>query len=344
MKHRLIFETIVGSTVYGTATAKSDIDKKGVYIQTTDELTTWGYEPQINVTKDEAYFEVRRFLELLENANPTALEMLYTPDEFVTVMSPEFKLIRDNREKFLTIRCEQSFGKYGYSQIAKASGTDKKMNWENSRIVQKTPLDYVYYSENGKSHLLTEYLNQHNLDAKKCGLARLDHMKDQYALYYDYFNLGYRGIIGDKSNEIRLSNIPKGHEPLLVIYYNVEAYSKHCKEFKEYSEWLEKRNIERFVDNKNHGQMVDGKNLLHCRRLIDVAVEIATEGTIKVHRPNAEYLLSIKRGEVNLTDILEQVEKDILDLSDLYKKSNLPEKCDKQFVYDLLLKIRHYND
>lgn len=343
MKHRLIFETIVGSTVYGTATPESDVDKKGVYIQTLDELVTWGYEPQVSVTKDETYFEVRRFLELLEVANPTALEMLFTPDEFVTFISPEFELIRRNRNEFLTKMCAKSFGNYGYSQIAKATGTDKKMNWEKSRTVKKTPLDYIYYSDKGKSFLLKDFLERNNLEQEKCGLVRLDHMKDQYALYYDYNNFGYRGIIGKDSNEIRLSSVPKGEECILVIYYNVEAYSKYCKEYKEYKEWLKKRNMARFVDNKSHGQMVDGKNLLHCRRLVDIAIEIAKEKTINVHRPNAEYLLSIKRGEVNLKEILSVVEQDIKDLDKLYEDSGLPDKCDKDIVHHLLLSIRHYN-
>lgn len=342
MKHRLIFETIVGSTVYGTSTPQSDIDKKGVYIQTFDELVTWSYEPQVNVTKDEAYFEVRRFLELLEVANPTALEMLFTPDQFVTFIAPEFELIRQRRNMFLTKMCAKSFGNYGYSQIAKATGTDKKMNWEASRVTQKTPLDFIFYSDRGKSFSFKTFLEEHNLEQEKCGLVRLDHMKDQYALYYDYDNFGYRGIIGKGSNEIRLSSVPKGEECIMTIYYNVEAYSKHCKEYKEYKEWLEKRNMARFVDNKSHNQMVDGKNLLHCRRLVDIAIEIAKEKTINVHRPNAEYLLSIKRGEVNLKEILAQVEKDIMDLDELYRESNLPDKCDKEFVHNLLLEIRHY--
>lgn len=342
MKHKLIFETLVGSTVYGTSTPQSDIDKKGVYIQTFDEILAWGYEPQVNVTKDEAYFEVRRFLELLEVANPTALEMLFTPDKFVTFIAPEFELIRKNRNKFLTKMCAKSFGNYGYSQIAKATGTDKKMNWEKSRISKKVPLDFIFYSEGGKSFSFKDFLTKNNLVQENCGLVRLEHMKDQYALYYDYDNLGYRGIIGKESNEIRLSSVPKGEESLLTIYYNVEAYSKYCKEYREYKEWLEKRNMARFVDNKSHNQMVDGKNLLHCRRLVDIAIEIAKEKTINVFRPNAAYLLSIKRGEVNLKEILSVVESDIKDLDRIYEESGLPDKCDKEFVTSLLLEIRHY--
>jgi len=81
MRHKLIFECIVGSQAYGTATENSDIDKKGVYIQSNDEILVSDYEPQINVTKDECYYEVGRFLELLSVANPTCIEMLFSEEK-----------------------------------------------------------------------------------------------------------------------------------------------------------------------------------------------------------------------------------------------------------------------
>lgn len=345
MKHKIIFECIVGSQAYGTSEENSDIDKKGVYIQSNDEILVFDYEPQINVTKDECYYEVGRFLELLSMANPTCIEMLYSDEKFITYISPEFELIREHRAKFLTKKCADSFSNYGMSQIKKASSTGKKFNIEASEIKHKTPFDFTYYYKDGKSFSLNEYLKKENLLQSKCGLARIDHMKDCYALYYDFNNLGYRGIIGDKSNEIRLSSIPKGEVPLFMIYYNVEAYSKYMKEYNEYNVWLENRNKNRYVDVINHGQkiggsFIDGKNMLHTRRLLDVGMEICKTGTFSVHRPNAEYLLSIKHGKVSLDKILEDVEKDMKGLKELYDNSNLPDSVDSQFVKELLLKIR----
>jgi len=72
-----------------------------------------------------------------------------------------------------------------------------------------------------------------------------------------------------------------------------------------------------------------------------MAIEIATEKTINVRRPNAEYLLSIRKGEVDLNTIIEQAEKDLKRLDELFAKSELPLDCDKDFVNDLLLQIRH---
>ncbi len=115
----------------------------------------------------------------------------------------------------------------------------------------------------------------------------------------------------------------------------------HCKDFKDYTTWLENRNTQRYVDLKGHNQQIDGKNLLHCRRLLDMAMEIASEKTITVLRPNAEYLLKIRRGEVPLDEIIEKAEADVKKLDELYDKSDLSTTVDMGFVNKLLLEIRH---
>lgn len=345
MINNLIFEAIVGSTAYGTKVDTSDIDKKGIYLCSIDDLISMGYVDQINVTKDETYWELQKFLELCSVGNPTALELLFSDDEFILKTTPQFELIRENKYKFITKKCANSFMNYGYSQIKKASATGKKFNIEDSKMIHKTPFDFTYYYECGKVFQLKEYLETNNLNQEKCGLVRLDHMKDCYALYYDNNNFGYRGIIGEKSNEIRLSSVPKGEVPLFLIYYNVEAYSKYMREYKEYKEWLKNRNINRFVDVVNHGQKdgdsrIDGKNMLHCVRLLNISRQIAETNTFTVRRPNVDYLLKIRHGEVPLKEIMEYANNEIAGLKELYEKSNLPEEVDPAFVKDLLLKIR----
>jgi hypothetical protein len=39
----------------------------------------------------------------------------------------------------------------------------------------------------------------------------------------------------------------------------------------EYQEWLQKRNLQRWVDVKSHDQKIDGKNMMHCYRLVQMA-------------------------------------------------------------------------
>lgn len=337
----LIFKAIVGSQSYGTSTPTSDIDYKGVYMQNVDELISFGYKEQIDVSKDECYYELRRFMQLLQSANPTVLELIYSPSECIIKTTPQFDLLVKNRGKFLTKKCLLSFGGYAIAQIKKAKGLDKKMNWEKEKIKRKTPIDFVYCYVDGKTLSIKKWLDINGKKQENCGLTALDHFKDCFNLYY-YDNIQFKGIVLDDSNSVRLSSIPKGITPETIVYYNKDAYSMHCKKYIEYKTWLENRNTQRYVDIKGHNQKIDGKNLLHCRRLLDMAIEIATENTITVKRPNAEYLLSIRRGEVNLDKIIEEGENDLKRLEELFSKSNLPDECDKDFVNNLLLEIRHY--
>jgi len=73
-----------------------------------------------------------------------------------------------------------------------------------------------------------------------------------------------------------------------------------------------------------------------------MAIEIATEKTIKVIRPNADYLLQIRKGEIDLQTIIDKAEEDIKGLDELFANSGLPSDVDAGFVNDLLLQIRHF--
>ena len=340
--NNLVFKAIVGSQSYGTSTPASDIDYKGVYMQPIDELISFGYKEQIEVGKDECYYEIRRFIQLLQSANPTVLELLYSPQDCIIQSSPQFELLVKNRDKFLTQKCLLSFGGYAIAQIKKAKGLDKKMNWEKTRFERKTPLDFVYCYVDGKTMPIEKWLQVQGKKQENCGLVALDHFRDCFALYYSgNVNLGFKGIVLDDSNSVRLTSIPKGMTPDTIVYYNKDGYSMHCKDYIEYKTWLKNRNTQRYVDIKGHNQQIDGKNLLHCIRLLDMAIEIATEKTINVRRPNADYLLSIRRGEVKLDEIIEQAEKDLKGLDELFANSGLPTDCSKEFVNDLLLQVRH---
>ncbi len=337
----LIFKALVGSHSYGTAIETSDHDYKGVYVQPDDDVLSFRYQDQYEDGKDEVYYEVRRFIQLLQSANPTVLELLFTPEDCVVLSSPPFELLRKHRSKFLTRKCFASFGGYAIAQIQKAKGLNKKMNWERERMMRKTPLDFCYAYEDGKTFPLANFLAERGLVQERCGLVALQHFEHCYALYYDTARaVLYRGIVADESNDVRLSSVPKGEVPLTIVNFNKSAYSQHCRYYREYEEWLENRNTQRYVDVQGHKQQIDGKNLLHCRRLLDMALEIAQHGTLTVRRPNAAELLAIRRGEVDLESIIAQAEEDIALLNSLAAVSVMPDAPDMDFCNELVLAVR----
>lgn len=334
----LIFEVITGSRSYGLDTATSDTDIKGVFVLPKHMFYGLEYTAQVNnETNDIVYYEVKRFMELLSKNNPNILEMLNVPEKCVLQKHPVMDLLHP--EMFLSKLCEQSFANYAFTQIKKAYGLEKKIvnPVEEER---KSVLDFCFVYEEKDALPLKIYLEEKGLEQIKIGLAAIAHLRDCYNLYYsNEFN--YSGVMKkDNANEVSLSSIPKGEKPLAMLYFNKDAYSVYCKQYKEYWDWVAKRNEERYKTTMSHGKNYDSKNMMHVFRLLLMAKEIATEGKINVHRKDREFLLSIKEGKFDYDDLVNQADalKDELPL--LYQRSGLKDEPDVEKINDLLIRMR----
>ena len=154
------------------------------------------------------------------------------------------------------------------------------------------------------------------------------------------FPNGDGGICTKDSNQLQTRSIPKEYVCKGHIYFNLDAYSKHCKKYKEYQDWLSKRNVQRYVDIEGHGQQIDGKNMLHCIRLISMGKEIAEGKGLIVRRPDFEYLISIRKGKVDLAQLLEKAQLLKNEMDEAFATSSLPDNVDRGFFLSLLPKIR----
>lgn len=339
MKQILIFKAIVGSQAYGTNTPDSDLDVKGVYIQDPFDVSSFNYVPQTIPDKDTTYWEVRRFLELAMSSNPTVLELLFTPEDCILYEHPLFTMIKEKRDLFLSKECRNSFMGYAKQQIYKAKGLNKKMNWENERIERKLPIDFckcIY--PNGQVLKLTEYLNSME-SSENFFLTKIDNTKQLYKLWYT--TMDYRRPLCN-NDDLLLTAIPENASPLLlgIVQYDLDGFQAHCREYNSYQVWLKERNEARYVDVKNHGQKIDGKNMLHCIRLIEISKEIAMYKTLIVRRPNAKDLIKIRKGELDLQEIIDKTDQLIIEVEDAFKNSSLPESINRDFVNNLLVDIR----
>ena len=337
----IVLEVIVGSQAYGTATETSDVDRKGVFIQPMEDILSFGYVEQVSdESHDTTFYEIRRFLELLSINNPNVLELLHSPEECVIHMDPIFQMVIDNADKFITKACQASFGNYAIQQIKKARGLNKKIVNPHSKV-RKGVLDFCYVQHGQGSIPVKEHLEKINTKQEDCGLVAIPHMRYTYAAHVNP-DSKYKGIVQDpeKSNDISLSSVEKGSEPLFVLCFNKDGYSTSCREYREYLEWEEKRNVARYSDNMLHGKGYDGKNCAHAMRLLQMAIEIGKGEGINVRRSNREELLSIRRGERDYEDLLTSIEKLKDEMNLAFDNSTLPDRVDEKFVKELLLAIR----
>lgn len=336
----IIYECISGSKAYGLALPTSDTDIKGVFILPKRDYYGLAYTEQVNnESNDIVFYELKRFVDLLIRNNPNLFDLISAPDDCILYKDPVMDLI--NPEMFLSRLCKTTFAEYAIAQIRKAKGLNKKISNPMGKE-RKSITDFCYVVKDQGSVPLKEWLEEKGYIQERCGLVKISHMNDIYGLYYDPSDeLKFRGIMHkENSNEVALSSVPKGMSKEVILSFNRNGYSVYCKEYKEYWEWVEKRNDARYENTISHGKNYDAKNMMHVFRLLDMAEEIALYKKVIVRRPNREYLLSIRKGDFMYEDLVKQAEEKILKIQELYEKSDLPEIPDRNKAEGLLVRMR----
>ena len=69
--------------------------------------------------------------------------------------------------------------------------------------------------------------------------------------------------------------------------------------------------------------------------MMDMAKEIGKGKGIIVRRPNAQELISIRKGEVDLQTLIDSVEREISEVDKLFENSSLPDSIENEFINDL---------
>ena len=336
----ILFEAISGSRSFGLDTPTSDTDIKGIFYLPKDFYFGLDYIPQIsNETNDIVYYEIGRFIELLLKNNPNILEILATPNDCIIFKHPLInKLCLPN---FLSKLCKDTFAGYAATQIKKARGLKKKIVNPLPKE-KKSILNFCYILSGYQTISLTEWLTQNNLNQEQCGLINIPHSKGMYAVFYDNENkLGYRGILRkETSNDISLSSIPIGEKELAYLFFNADGYSIYCKEYREYWDWVEKRNDDRYNVNIEHGKNYDSKNMMHTIRLLQSAEQILATGNLNIRVSNRDELLNIKSGKMDYDDLLVLADSLLASIEQLHTTTDLMPFPDKIKAERLLIDIR----
>ncbi len=338
----LLLKCISGSHAYGLNLPQSDIDVKGVFLLPKSEYFGLTYTDQVNNdTNDIMFYELKKFIDLLLKNNPNILELLNTPDDCTQYKHPLMSMIRT--EDFLSRLCNQTFGQYAYAQIKKAKGLNKKIVNPVSRD-RKSILDFCYVIQGQGSIPASIWLQEKGFSQEQCGLVKIDHMRDMYTLFHESQAeqvVHFHGIFsGQSSNDVSLTSIPKGLMPLAVMSFNKDGYSIYCKDYKEYWEWVESRNEERYENTISHGKNYDAKNMMHVFRLLNMTEEIARFKQVNVRRAEREYLLKIRAGEYLYEDLVKQAEDKIENINDLFSTSDLPNSPDANVAEKVLVELR----
>jgi hypothetical protein len=334
----ILLRAISGSKAYGLDTPQSDTDIRGVFAVSVRKLYSLAYAEQWNEENNNiVMYEVRKFTELCLKNNPTMLELLATPEDCILEYHPAFR--RFTPDIFLSKLCRETFAGYAHSQVRKARGLNKKI--VNPMGEQrKTVIDFCYILQGHGSVALSSYLSEKGWKQEQCGLVNISHARDLYALYYSP-DIRFSGIIrGEDSNDVALSSVPEEFAVSAYLSFNKDGYSRYCKDWKEYQQWIELRNEERYRGTIEHGKNYDAKNMMHVFRLLDMALEIAIEGKIIVRRSNRRELLAIRAGTYGYESLLSRAEEKLVQIYEAFEQSPLPDAPDAQHIENLLIETR----
>jgi predicted nucleotidyltransferase len=128
-KH-IIFESLVGSQLYGTSDEYSDVDRRGIAIPPMDIMLGIlsnfeqkdGWEGKF---EDRVIYNIRKFFDMCLKNNPTILEFLFVPQEqwltpkgIVRHTHPWMKIV-EKRDIFISKKVRHTFAGYAHSQLGR---------------------------------------------------------------------------------------------------------------------------------------------------------------------------------------------------------------------------------
>jgi uncharacterized protein len=117
----VIYSCVVGSRAYGLAGPDSDVDRRGVFLAPATAF--WRLDPapthRDGPRPEELHWELARCLSLGLSANPTVLEVLWSP--VVEVVTDVGRGLLDVRPALLSRRVAETYGRYAADQFAKLS-------------------------------------------------------------------------------------------------------------------------------------------------------------------------------------------------------------------------------
>ncbi len=302
-----------GSYAYGTNNENSDIDIRGIYLPSKEEILCGGFggisEQVVNEATDTTIYGLGKIANLLSNTNPNVIEMMGLDEDQYLYLKPEGKLLIDNAHLFLSKKCANSFGGYANAQLY--------------RLTQKS------------AHSMTqEGLEKHIL--KTMEFMRTDFTKRYSTMPEDSINLYI-----DKSDQENMET--EIYMDISLHHYPLRDYCGMWNELKnvtsEYTK-IGKRNQKAL----EHAKI--GKHMMHLVRLYLMCFDILEKEQIITHRVKEHDMLMDIRNGIYITEnndvrpeFFEMVNEYEKHLQDSIKHTSLPDKPDYKKIRELVSEI-----
>lgn len=260
--NNIILLTLGGSHAYGMDKEGSDLDVRGIALNSKEEvLLATDFEQVVNVDTDTTVYSFNKMLELLSKCNPNTIEELGCIPEHYLFLSDIGKELLERRKMFLSKICVHTFGGYAGSQL-------RRLENKSARLVGQAQNEaYILKSINNAKY---DFKNRY-----------YPHDESDVQLYID------KAVQEGYDSEIFM-NVNLQHYPLRdwAGMWNemkaiVSSYNK-----------IGKRNEKAMSHDKL------GKHMAHLIRLYMMCIDILEKEEIITYRTDEhDLLMSIRNGE-----------------------------------------------
>lgn len=118
LRDNIILLGLGGSHAYGTNIETSDVDIRGVAVNSKENILLGNdFEQVVNVKTDTTIYSLDKMIPLLANGNPNTIEILGLEKADYLYISDIGQKLLDNKEMFLSKRCVGAFGGYANQQL-----------------------------------------------------------------------------------------------------------------------------------------------------------------------------------------------------------------------------------
>lgn len=262
LKENVILLCLGGSHAYGTSNEGSDVDVRGIALNTKNEiLLGQDFEQVCNVETDTTVYSFKKIVQLLMSCNPNTIEEMGCKPDHYLYLSPIGKELIAHKKLFLSRRAADSFGGYANQQLY--------------RLMQKSK-NYLSQSDLEK-HILKTLENQMKCFPERYAVLEDDSLK----LYVD--DSEREDFDTEIYMDIQLSHYPLRDYASLwnELQNTVKSYNK-----------IGKRNSHAL----EHGKI--SKHMMHLVRLYLMCFDILERGEIITYREKEHaFLMEIRNGK-----------------------------------------------
>lgn len=252
-----------GSHAYGTNVEGSDVDIRGIALNTRkDILCGHQFQQVVHEATDTTIYSVNKIIDLLSNCNPNTIEMLGLKREHYLYLHPLGDLLLSNSHIFLSKRALYSFGGYATAQL-------RRLDNKSMRTLEQAQQEqHILNSINNARYTFPEKYEEFKPTDKidlYLGPSREDNMDKE--IYMDihltqYPLRDYKSMWSDMKN-------------IVTEYGKIGQRNKKAVE---------------------HGKIA--KHMMHLIRLYLMCIDILEKEEIITYREaDLEYLMSIRYGK-----------------------------------------------